>query len=161
VVDQFQGDASLSVGLDGGFAVRTSLKDPKAFQATLKKAAPKLAKAAKGQHVGVAVPKRPNGFYALATAKGKKYVFAVIGGKFVLATDPGRAAQFAGQSAAPVPGAKGSFVMAMDTRSIANQVARKQGQGQAALLTGSLGDLIGSVESETSGLSGLFKLTIK
>jgi uncharacterized protein DUF3352 len=161
VVDQFQGDASLSVGIDGGFALRTSLRDPKAFQATLRKAAPKLTKAAKGKHVGVAVPKRPNGFYALATAKGKKYVFAVIGGKFVLATDPGRAAQFAGQSATPVPGAKGSLVTAMDTRSIVNQVAKRQGQGQAAIVTGALGDFIGSVESETSGLAGRFKLTIK
>jgi hypothetical protein len=161
VVDQFQGDASMSVGLDGGFALRTSLRDPKAFQATLRKAAPKLSKAAKGQHVGVAVPKKPNGFYALATAKGKKYVFAVIGGKFVLATDPSRAAQFAGQSAAPVPGAKGSLVAATDTRALVNALAKRRGQGQAALITGALGDFIGSVESETSGLGGHFKLTIK
>lgn len=161
VIDQFQGNASVSVGIDGGFAVRSDLRDPKAFQATLRKAAPKLAKAAKGKHVGVAVPKRPNGFYALATAKGKKYVFAVIGGKFVLATDAGRAAQIASQSATPVPGAKGSLAMAMDTRSIVNQVLQKQGRGQAAVITGSLGDFVGSVESETSGLSGLFKLTIK
>jgi hypothetical protein len=161
VIDQFQGDASLSVGIDGGFALRSSLRDPAAFQKTLKKATPKLAKLAKGEHVGIAVPKKPSGFYALATAKGKKYVFAVIGGKFVLATDASRAAQFAGQSAAKVPGAKGSFVMAMDTRAIANQVARKQGQGGAALVTGSLGDLIGSVQSETSGMTGRFKLTIK
>lgn len=161
VVDQFQGDSSVSVGTDGGFALRTSLKDPAAFQATLRKAAPKLAKAAKGQHVGVAVPKRPNGFYALATANGKKYVFAVIGGKFVLATDAARAAQFAGQSATQVPGAKGSLVLATDARSIVNQVAQKQGQGQAALVTGALGDLVGWVETETSGMDGSLKLTIK
>jgi len=111
--------------------------------------------------VGVAVPKRPNGFYALATAKGKKYVFAVIGGKFVLATDPGRAAQVAGQSAAPVPGAKGSFVTATDTRALVNALAKRRGQGQAALLTSALGDFVGSIESETSGMTGHFKLTIK
>jgi hypothetical protein len=161
VVGQFQGDATVSVGIDGGFAVRSSLRDPAAFQATLRKAAPKLAKVAGGQHVGIAVPKRPDGFYALATASGKKYVFAVIAGKFVLATDPNRAAQLVAQSTAPVPGAKGSLVMAMDTRAIANQVAQKQGQSGAALITGALGDLIGSVESETSGLSGRLKLTIK
>jgi hypothetical protein len=161
VVDQFQGDASLSVGLDGGFALRTSLRNPAAFRATLRKAAPKIAKAAKGQHVGVAVPKRPNGFYALATSKGKKYVFAVVGGKFVLATDPARAAQFAGQSAAPVPDAKGSLVAAFDTRAIVNAVAQKQGQGGAALVTGALGDFIGSVETETSGMTGGFKLNVK
>jgi hypothetical protein len=161
VVDQLQGDASLSVGIDGGFAVRSSLRDPAAFQRTLRKAAPKLAKAAKGEHVGIVVPKKPNGFYALATAKGKRYVFAVIGGKFVLATDASRAAQFAGQSATPVAGAKGSVAMAMDTRAIANAVAQRQGQGGAALITGSLGDFVGWVESETSGLSGHFKLNIK
>jgi hypothetical protein len=162
VISQFQGDASLSVGLDGGFAVRSSLRDPAAFRATLKKAAPKLTKAAKGEHVGVAVPSKPNGFSALATASGKKYVFAVIGDKFVLATDAARAGQFAAQSAAPVPGAKGSLVMAMDTRSIANQIAQKQGQSAAAgLLTAALGDFIGSVESEASGLTGSFKLNIK
>jgi hypothetical protein len=161
VVDQFQGDASMSIGIDGGFAVRSDLKDPTAFQATLRKAAPKLAKLGKEEHVAVVVPKKPDGFYALANAKGKKYVFAVIGGKFVLATDAARAGQFAAQSAAPVSGAKGSLVMAMDTRSIANQVAAKQGQSGAALITGSLGDFVGWVQTETSGMSGRFKLTIK
>jgi hypothetical protein len=161
VIDQFQGDASLSVGIDGGFAVRSDLRDPKAFQATLRKAAPKLAKLGKKEHVAVVVPKKPDGFYALANAKGKKYVFAVIGGKFVLATDPGRASQFAGQSAGAVPGAKGSLAMAMDTRAIANQVAAKQGQSGAALITGSLGDFVGWVQTETSGMTGRFKLTIK
>jgi hypothetical protein len=161
VIDQFQGDASLSVGLDGGFAVRSDLRDPAAFQKTLRKAAPKLKKLAKNQHVGIAVPKKPDGFYGLATAKGKRYVFTVRGGKFVLATDAARAAQFTGQSAAPVPGAKGSLTMAMDTRAIANQVAAKQGQNGAQLITGSLGDLTGWVQTETSGMNGTFKLTIK
>jgi hypothetical protein len=161
VIDQFQGDASLSVGIDGGFAVRSDLRDPEAFQATLRKAAPKLAKLGKKEHAAVVVPKKPDGFYALANAKGKKYVFAVIDGKFVLATDAGRASQFAGQSAAPVPGAKGSLAMAMDTRAIANQVAAKQGQSGASLITGSLGDFVGWVQTETSGMSGRFKLTVK
>ena len=161
LVSQFEGDAALSVGIDGGFALRSDVKDPDALRATLKKAAPKLSKAVKGQHVGVAVPKKPDGFYALATADGKKYVFAVIGDKFVLATDPSRAAQFAGQSATPVEGAKGALTMAMDTRSIVNQVAQKRGQGQASLITGALGDFTGSVESETSGLTSTFKLNVK
>ena len=161
VVDQFQGDASVSVGIDGGFAVRSDLRDPKAFQATLRKAAPKLSKAAKNENVGIAVPKKPGGFYALATAKGKHYVFAVINNKFVLATDPARAGQFATQPATPVAGAKGALVMGMDTRSIVNQVAQKQGQSGAALITGALGDFVGSIESETSGLTGHFKLNLK
>ncbi|MDQ1372979.1 MAG: hypothetical protein QOJ09_317, partial [Actinomycetota bacterium] len=161
VISQLSGDASVSVGLDGGFAVRSSLRDPAAFRATLKKSAPKLSTALKSQNAGVALPQKPGGFYALATAAGKKYVFAVVGDKFVLATDPSRAGQFASQSAAPVPGASGSLVMAMDTRAIANQVAQKQGQSGAAIITGVLGDFIGSIETETGGLTGSFKLNIK
>ena len=161
VIQQFQGDASISVGTDGGFAARSDLKDPNAFRATLRKAAPKLGKALKGQHVGVSVPKSPSGFYGLATAKGKKYVFAATGDKFVLATDAARAAQFATQSATAVPGAKGSLVMAADTRALVNQVAQRQGQSAVGVVTGALGDLIGSLETETSGMTGSFKLNIK
>lgn len=161
LVSQLQGNASVSVGLDGGFAVRSALRDPKAFTATLKKIVPRLPKTQKGKHLGVAVPKRPNGFYAVATPKGKRYVFAVIGGRFVLATDPARAAQFATQSATPVPGVKGSFVTALDARAIASQLAAKRGQSAAAVVTGALGEFVGSVESETSGLTGSFKLYVK
>ncbi len=161
VVDQFVGNASISVGTDGGFALRSDLKDANAFRATLRKAAPKLSKALKDENVGVSVPKKPDGFYALATAKGKKYVFAAIGDKFVLATDPARAAQFATQSASPVPGAKGSLVMAADTRAIVNQVAQRQGQSGIGIVTGALGDFVGSIETETSGMTGSFKLNIK
>ena len=161
VIDQFEGDASLSVGIDGGFAVRSDLKDPAAFRATLRKAAPKLKRAFKGKSVGIAVPKKPNGFYAVATADGKKYTFAVIDDKFVLATDAARAAQFAAQSASPVQNAKGALVMALDTRTLANQVAKRLGQSGAGLFTGALGDATGWVESRTDGMDGSFKLTIK
>ena len=162
VIQQFQGDASISVGTDGGFAMRSDLKDPNAFRATLRKAAPKLTKLLKGQHVGVSVPKTPSGFYGLATANGKKYVFGAIGNKFVLATDAARAAQFATQSATAVPGAKGSLVMAADTRAIVNAVAQRQGQSAAVgIVTGALGDFTGSLETETSGMTGSFKLNIK
>jgi hypothetical protein len=107
------------------------------------------------------VPSKPDGFYALATASGKKYVFGVVNGKFVFATDAARAAQFAGESATPVPGANGSVTMAADARTLANDVAKRQGQAAAGLFTGALGDVVGSVESETSGLSGSFKLNVK
>ena len=161
VIDQFEGDASLSVGLDGGFAVRSTLKDPAAFQATLKKVGPRLAKGVKGEHVGVVVPKKPGGFYAVATASGKKYVFGVIGGKFVLATDAARAGQFAAQSATPVQGASGSVVVAMDSRSVVNQAARQRGQGAVSVFTGALGDFVGSIDTETDGMTGQFKQAVK
>ena len=161
VFSQFEGDASVSVSIDGSFAMRSELRDPKAFQKTLRTAVPRLKRVAKDEYTGIAVPKKPGGFYAAATSEGKKYVFGVVGGKFVIATDAARASQFAAQSATPVPGAKGSVALAMDTRAIANEVARRQGQGAAALFTGAFGDLTGSIESETSGLTGRFKLGIK
>jgi hypothetical protein len=86
----------------------------------------------------------------------------VVGKSFVVATDAARAAQFAGQSPSTVNGAKGAFVLAFDARALANAAAAQRGQGVAAqLVTGSLGDLIGWVDSETSGLTGSFKLFIK
>ena len=45
---------------------------------------------------------------------------------------------------------------------LADAIAAKQGRATAAqIVTGALGDLIGSVESETSGLTAKFKLQIK
>ena len=161
VVGQFEGDASLSVGLDGGFALRSELADPAAARATLEKATPRLKKAFAKENVGIVTPKRPDGVYAVATADGEKFVFAVRDDKFVMATDAGRLEEFAAQSATQVPDAKGSFVMAADARTIANEVARQQGQNAAALFTGSLGDVTGWVETETDSMSGRFKITIK
>ena len=161
VVDQFQGDASLAVGLDGGFALRSELRDPAAAQRTLEKATPRLKKAFAKENVGIVTPKSPDGVYAVATADGDRFVFAVRDDKFVMATDAGRLEEFVAQSATQVEGAKGSFVMAADARTIANEVARQQGQGAAGLFTGSLGDLTGWVETETDAMSGQFKINIK
>lgn len=161
VVAQFEGSAAVSIGLDGGFAVRSELKDPAAFQATLKKAAPKLGEALKGENVAVVQPKRADRFYTLATADGKRYAFGVIDNRFVLATDAARAAQFASQSATPVPDAKGSLVVAMDTQTVANEFAKRQGQPAAGLFTGPLGDFTAWVETSTEGMSGRFKQVIE
>jgi hypothetical protein len=93
---------------------------------------------------------------------GKNPAFGVVGKSFVLATDAPRAAQFADESASTVPDAKGAFVLSFDARSLANVIAQRQGKGVAAqLFTAALGDLVGSVESETSGLTANFKLKIK
>jgi hypothetical protein len=112
--------------------------------------------------VHLVAPKSGKGFYTIASATGKKYVFGVVGKSFVVATDAARAAQFAGQSPSNVSGAKGSFVVASDARALVNAAAAQRGQGVAAqLITGSLGDLIGWVDAETSGLSGSLKLFIR
>lgn len=157
---QLTGNTTFSVALDGEFAMRADLRDPAAMEATLKKAVPRLKKVAKKETV--TAPKNGKGFYTITSASGKKYVFGVVGKSFVVATDAARAAQFAGQSPSVVNGAKGAFVLASDAHALANAAAAKRGQGVAAqLITGSLGDLIGWVESETSGLKGSLKLFIR
>ena len=161
VVAQFEGNASVSIGLDGGFAVRSDLNAPAKFTATLDKAAPKLGNALRGENVAIVQPKRPDRFYTLATADGKKYAFGVIDDRFVLATDAARAAQFASQEATPVPDAKGSLVAAMDTQTVANEFFKQQGQAAAGLFTGPIGDFTAWVETSTDGMSGRFKQVIE
>jgi hypothetical protein len=164
VIGQLTGNATVSVGLGGEFALRSDVRDPAAATATLKKVAPRLVKIGKsrGKSLGLSSPKNGRGFYALAEPNGKKIAFGVVGKSFVLATDAARAAQFAGQSPSTVPGAKGSLVIASDARALANAVAARRGQGVAAqIVTGALGDLIGSVHSETGGITGSLKLFIK
>jgi hypothetical protein len=161
LVSQLTGNSTFSVALDGGFAFRAGLRDPAAASATLRKAAPKLKKLGKHRAV-VTAPANGTGLYTLATADGKRYAFGVIGKSFVLATDASRAAQFAGESASTVPGASGAVVLASDARALANAIAQQRGQGAAAqLVTGALGEMVGSLEAETGGLSGNFKLKIK
>jgi hypothetical protein len=164
LIGQLTGNSALSISLTGDFAVRADLADPPAAEATLKKVAPQLVKIAKknGKSLGLSTPKNGKGFYALAQANGKKVVFGVVGKTFVAATDAARAAQFAGQSPSAVPGAKGAFVIASDARALANAIAEQRGQGQAAqLVTGALGDLIGSVENDEHGSRGSIKLFVK
>ncbi|MEA2411231.1 MAG: hypothetical protein QOC77_1792 [Thermoleophilaceae bacterium] len=161
LVGQLTGNAAISVSLTGDFAVRADLRDPAAVEATLKKAAPGLLKLTKG-NVSLTKPKNGKGFYTLGQANGKKVAFGVVGKSFVAASDAARAAQFAGQSPSVVPGARGSLVIASDARALANTIAARQGQGMAAqLVTGALGDLIGWVEYEKTGVIGNLKLQIK
>lgn len=161
IIGQMTGDASLSVSLDGKVAFRTGLRDPKAFAATLKKAAPRLKRINPKKPIGVSTPKGGKGFYAIAEANGNKVIFGVLGGNFVVASDAARAGQVAAQSPSRVPGAKGAGLLVMDTRSVAADALRRRGQGAAALFAGALGDFVMSAESETSGLTGSFKLNIK
>ena len=162
LIGQLTGNSAVSVALNGDFAVRADLRDPAAAEATLKKVAPRLVKIAKGKSLGLSTPSNGKGFYALAQANGKKIVFGVVGKSFVAATDAARAAQFAGESPSTVPGAKGSVVVATDARALANAIAQQRGQGAAAqIVTSALGDLIGSIDTETGGITGSFKLTIK
>jgi hypothetical protein len=164
LIGQLTGNATISVGLRGAFALRADVRDPAAAGRTLKKVAPRLVKIAnsRGKTASLSAPKSGKGFYALAEPNGKKVAFGVVGKSFVVATDAARAAQFAGESPSTVAGARGSIVISSDARALANAIAAQRGQGVAAqIVTGALGDLVGSVESETSGISGSLKLQIK
>jgi hypothetical protein len=163
VIDQFSGDATISVSLGGDVAFRSDVKDPEALKATLAKAVPRLKKLRPGRQLGVSTPPGSGeGLYAVAQPGGDKLVFGIVDDSFVAATDAARAGQVGGQSPSTVPGARGAFAMALDARTLLNEELAKRGQGTAAqLVTGALGDFTGSVESEPDGLSGSFKLTIK
>jgi Protein of unknown function (DUF3352) len=160
LIAQLTGNATASVDVGGAFAVRADLRDPAAARTTLQK----FERAARNGRTTVPVspPPNGNGFYTVTLSNGKKYAFNVVGKSFVLATDEARAAQFAAQSPARVSGAKGSLVVYSDARALANAIAAKRGQGVAAqIVTSALGDLTGSVQTETSGITGQLKLQIK
>jgi hypothetical protein len=163
VVDQFTGDATVSVSLDGKVAFRSELADPAAMKRTLAKIAPRLERLEPGEDIGVTTPPGSGeGLYAIARPNGEKLVFGIVGESFVAASDPARAAQVGGQSPSTVDGAEGALAMVLDARAVANEALTQAGQGAAAqLVTGALGDFVGSVRSETDGLSGSFKLEIK
>jgi hypothetical protein len=161
LIGQLTGDATLSVGVDGTIAARADVRDPAAAAATLKKVAPRLVKFARKRGKTVTLTTAQN-LYVFTNANRKKLAFGVIGKSFVLANDPARAAQIAAQSPSTVSGAKGSLVVFSDARALANAIAAKRGQGVAAqIVTSALGDLTGSAQTETDGISGTVKLQIK
>jgi len=160
IVQQATGDSTVSIALDKSYAVRSQLRDPAALRATLAKVAPKLTKLKVGSTKSVT--RGPAGLYVVTDKSGTKTYLGMIGNSFVAARDPARAQQVAQESASPVPGAQGAFVVAFDMRSIVNAVIDKQGASPAAkLFTGTLGDFLGSVASDTSGLSGTFELKLR
>jgi catechol 2,3-dioxygenase-like lactoylglutathione lyase family enzyme len=162
VIDQLTGDATGSVSLTGGFAFRAQVADPASAKATLAKVAKRLPKLAKRRSLKLSKPKGGDGFYGLSKPGGDQIAFGIVGENFVLATDPARAAQFAGQSASDVADTKGAIVLAADAGAIAKAIGAKQGQAPAAqILASSLGDLVGSVEAEPGKITSHYKLNVK
>ncbi len=171
LVEQLEGDLALSVTLDGKFGARAQLKDPAAMEKTLAalgKVAPAIAKGATGETVGYAKPKAGSKapFYALATKDGDSIVYGVIDENLVVANDPKLAGAIAKEPASPVQGAKGSLAAQADAQQLGNELVKEfadaLGFGSALggnLVTGPLGQLTGSIESSTSGMSGNLSLT--
>ena len=95
-------------------------------------------------------------------------MFGVVTRAFVLANDPARAGLLGSATPRDVEGAKGSVVLRADAEKLAGQLLGRLGPqlglGGAfggRLLTGPLGDLTGSIQSDTDGLRGKFRLEIE
>jgi len=168
LIDQFSGNASVSVDVRGKFGLRSELQDPRRFESTLEKLADRLPDVARqlgGKPIGIAKPKGGQDFYALATPDGQSFAFGVVDDAFVLANDSGKAGALAAAKPEVVDGAKGAVVMRANAQELAQQALQSfggvtglQGIG-ASLFLGPLGDLTGSLSSSPDGLRGSIRLS--
>ena len=167
VIDQFSGDTTVAVSLDGGYALRAEPKDPAALSRTLAKLAHVLPSFAGGAGLHGARLIKVGGLYKLSGAGEKTIYFGVVGKVFALATDPARLAELAAATPTQVPGAKGAFVTSSDAGAIVGKLVAGiaggglSGQLGGALVSGPLGNLDGWVNAGTSGLKGHLQLGIK
>ena len=168
LLDQLSGDISASISLDGDFGVRVEPKDPAAFEKTLEKIAPALPALADGLGLDDVALQRPKGgedFYALAAANGTSIVFGVKNGVFVLTNDPGRADDLALDEPTPVDGQQGAIVLKADAAQLAEKLLENLGDSLPIpeqlrpALVAPLGDLTGSLNADTSGITGQLKLS--
>jgi hypothetical protein len=172
LIGQLTGDVSSSLSIDGKFGVRAQLKDPQEFERTLAKVAdvlPSFAEGAGFGTVGLSKPRGSEDFYALSQPDGDVVVFGVVDDVLVVANDPARASQLAGEEPVAVPGAKGSVVVSADAEQLVNtllgQFGPALGLGDLGGLGGApftrpLGDLNGFVSASTDELRGKLTLAI-
>jgi hypothetical protein len=168
VIDQFSGNTSIAVSLNGGYAIRAELKDPAAFSKTLAKLARVAPSFASGIGLKGARLTKSGGLYKLSgRGKSKDVYFGVVNNVFVISTDPARIAQLAAATPKSVPGAKGAFVTSSDAGAILAQIISSfaggglGGQLGGSLASAPLGDLDGWAGASTSGLKGHLQLGIK
>jgi hypothetical protein len=170
VIAQLKGDTALSIGLDGGVAVRAELEDSAAFERTLRKVAdtlPRVAQGLRGGEFGLAAPGRGEDLYRLTDSDGKNTYFGVVDEVFVLDDSAAGARRLASASPEDVPGARGSVVVSADAEKLAEAAISRLGSQLGLggvlggrLLTGPLGNLSGSVAATPAGLSGSQRLEI-
>lgn len=166
---QLEGNLSATVAVGGGFGVRSELDDPQAFEQTLERLAPALPGILENAAGGPVELRRPGGgreLYEVSTPGGDTIAFGVVGETFVLSEDPRRAASLADAQAVTPEGAEGSIAVSADAEQVASEVLGQLGGGAlpggaigGALLLGPLGQLTGSVETETDGITGNVRLT--
>jgi Protein of unknown function (DUF3352) len=162
-VGQLTGDVSISVAADYSFAVRADVARPDAFAQTLEKLAGALPQLGSG--LGVVDVSRRGDLYQARLADGSGFVFGMVDGAFVAASNAARAAKVGAGRPEAVDGASGSLVMTADAERFVGQVLefyRQFGSGGAlgGVLARPLDELNGSVSTSTDGMRGKFSLTL-
>jgi hypothetical protein len=168
VIAQLTGNAAASIALDGSVAVRSDLKDAAKFRTTLDTIMKNLPKAQRSQgKTPSTVQKKSKGLYEVTKpAGGKPTIIGVLGNQLVIASDQPRAQEIAGESATAEPDTKGALVLATDPKSLVAELLKKTGNSGVTTVIGPalsahLQALAGSVEAESDGLRGHFKLTVR
>jgi len=167
VVAQLGPNSAASFAIDGAVAFRADVKDASRFRRTLATLLKNLPSAQRSQGKPQSkIESAPKGLSKVTRPHEKPAYVGVVGKEFVIATDPARAQEIAAQPSSPVPGTKGAVAFSADPKSLVDAILKKSGNSGAAVLIGPaigshLEALDGYVESETSGLRGHLKLTVK
>jgi hypothetical protein len=161
LIGQLTGNLSVSATIAGEFGVRAEVKDPDAFAQTVAKVADALPEFGLGDNVT-----RAGDLYTLHGSDGGTFVFGVVNGALVVATDAARARSVATAEPEAVEGASGSLVLRADAEGIARQVITQIAPSFnipdpfIPLLARPFDELRGSVTTSTDGMKGKFSLTL-
>jgi hypothetical protein len=168
VIQQFSGNTSVAIGLDGNYAIRAELKDPATFTKTLAKLARVAPDFANGIGLQGAKLTKAHGLYKLTGhGKSKAVYFGVVNDVFVVTTQPARIAQLASESPKQVSGAKGALVTSSDAGALVSTIISRLGGGSlgatlgGGLASAPLGNLDGWASASTSGIKAHLQLGIK
>jgi hypothetical protein len=161
LIGQLTGNLSVSATIGGEFGVRAEVKDPEAFAKSVAKVADALPEFGLGDNVT-----RAGDLYTLHGSDGPSFVFGVVNGALVVATDAARARSVATAQPEAVEGASGSLVLRADAEGIARQVITQIAPNFnipdpfIPLLARPFDELLGSVTTSTDGMKGKFSLTL-
>lgn len=173
VLDQLDGDASISATPDGDRpAAKMAVKDPGAFKATLAKVTKALPAIIRNSSGSTPKITRSGGLYS-ATTSTDKIAYGMVGDSFVLSDTAAAARRIANAPTEKVRGAGGSVAIQADAEQLAKRVLGRLSGSQlgsrpnlglgaalgGSLFAGPLGDLTGSTQAETDGISGKLSLS--
>lgn len=164
VIGQLTGEAVVTVDLAGQVAFRSELEDPGAFQDTLDQISNELPQAAQELGApGVRLDPAGSNFYEFQAPGSEPVLIGVVGGVLAVAQTQQEAQRLAGASPEEVADASGSVTMRADASTLAQEALQPFALfvGEPEQFSEPLGDLTGSLESDTSGLRGRFFLTVE